>query len=113
VDLVTDADTGNQSNQKAGGLFVNQLAEVLHIPVQNVLDCVLDVVMFDWKNHPSVQGGYAYSRVGMTTTHLEALAAPMGPIMFAKLPTPMLLALYRPPWRLGSSGKESNELFEE
>jgi monoamine oxidase len=83
ADLVTDADTGNQSNQKAGDLFVNQLAEVLHIPVQDLHDCVLDVLMFDWKNHPSVQGGYAYPRVGMTTAHLEALAAPMGPIMFA------------------------------
>ena len=62
-------------------LVIRQLAKVLGVPV-HLWEAAnapyrTQTLVYDWKAHPHIGGGYMYPRVGCRPAHLEALAEPI------------------------------------
>eukprot|EP00934_Nitzschia_sp_Nitz4_P003119 Nitzschia sp. Nitz4//scaffold13_size275219//229109//230596//NITZ4_000915-RA/size275219-processed-gene-0.110-mRNA-1//1//CDS//3329536137//3109//frame0 len=72
--------------QAAENIMVKQLATVFSLSEKEVREVLLNdcTLVYDWKvEHPYIQGGYMYPKVGIRPFDLENLAAPMGNIYFA------------------------------
>ena len=81
---ISNEEDGNKPClEKAETLVMDQLSEMLRVPKSDLVDAHLDSLLFDWSNHPFIQGGYMYPKVGMTQEHLCDLAEPEGNVFFA------------------------------
>ena len=76
-------DDGQPCSEKAANVVMDQLSEMLNVPKSELVDSYVDCLLFDWSNHPFVQGGYMYPKVGLTQQHLQDLAEPDGNLFFA------------------------------
>lgn len=91
VDLVNSrvVQRGEIRHEIAGNILFQQLLSMLDtlLPKEIGVDdssLLVDTLMFDWKDDaPYAQGGYMYPRVGITPSHLQALAEPFGSCFFA------------------------------
>jgi monoamine oxidase len=89
VELLNDTRKDKNRNEQAGELLLQQLVKMLKsIPMSQNLTAqpslITDAVIFDWKDDAIYAGGgYMYPKVGITPSHLNALAAPFGSIFFA------------------------------
>lgn len=86
VDLISDE---KDINQQAGTLLLEQLVKMLNsMPASPEIiadpTLIVDTLIFDWKDDaPFARGGYMYPKVGITPSHLHALAEPFGRCFFA------------------------------
>lgn len=80
--LISEA-SGKPSMEKAARLVMEQLSTMFDVSVDTVQNAYLDSLFLDWTDHPFIQGGYMYPKVGLTRQHLENLAEPSGNIFFA------------------------------
>ena len=67
----------------AAHVVMQQLSEMLKLPIANFQEAHVDSLWYDWGKHPFIQGGYMYPKVGMTRQHLHDLAEPQGKVFFA------------------------------
>ena len=62
--------------QRAVQLFLQQLSTIFDIPLAEWQGALQEYCYYNWKDHPHIQGGYMYPKVGLTPQHLQALATP-------------------------------------
>jgi len=80
--LISSDVDGKHCLEKAASLVMEQLSEMLSVPKSDFQEAHLDSFLFDWSDHPFVQGGYMYPKVKMTQLHLQDLAEPDGNVFF-------------------------------
>jgi hypothetical protein len=68
----------SRRNQRAADLQMQQLAQIFSLPLSEVVEAHVETLVYDWKDdHPTVQGGYMFPKVGIQPKDLQALAEPM------------------------------------
>jgi monoamine oxidase len=75
-----DGASNETKTKRAAQILMQQLSEMLdHLSIDDCVEAHVHTLVYDWKDdHPYIQGGYMYPKVGMKPADLHALAEPMG-----------------------------------
>ena len=75
-----------QREERATKLMVQQMAAMFRdaVSLEELHAAHVKTMVYDWKSdHPYIQGGYMYPKVGISPTDFQALAEPIGNVYFA------------------------------